>query len=134
MLAVISVIIGGILTVAMGIFHCFFYRLFGWEEAFEKVGMPNKRIFYTIHIALLLLFFGIGIISILYSWDLAKGGGLENSLLVFLALFWLWRFLWQIFYFKASRRRVPKRMKVRAAVLTIVFFLLFIAYTLPLII
>jgi hypothetical protein len=125
-----SILIGGILSLAMVIFHMRFYVLFGWKTEFEKVQRISHNIFYTIHIALLLFFVIFSIISFVYLKELAVCTGLAFGINLLYALFWLWRTLWQIFYFK-----YPNGVKKSALhyILILVFSLLFISYSIPVI-
>ena len=52
-----SVLLAGALTLLMAVFHCFFPRIFNWPKEYPRLSGSNKRIFFTIHLALLLLFF-----------------------------------------------------------------------------
>jgi hypothetical protein len=120
-----SIIFGGLLSLVMVVFHMRFYILFGWKSEFEKVQRISHNIFYTIHIALLLFFVIFSIISFVYLKELASCTGLAFGVTLCYALFWLWRTLWQIFYFKAK--------STLHYILILVFSLLFISYALPVI-
>ena len=115
---------GGALTLLVAVFHTRFYRLFRWEKPLQTMGFPNNSIFYTIHIALLLLFFLVAFLSFRYAGELEAGTGLALGLAAGLALFWLWRAVWQITYF--SEARGPMH-----AGLTACFFLLAACYAVP---
>lgn len=126
------VFIGGILSFAMVVFHMFFYKLFGWQEEFEKVQPRNKRIFYTIHIALILLFLLFAIISFVFTKELATCKGLALGIMLGYSIFWLWRTIWQIIFFKTTKES-PVQMRRLHYLLIVVFALLFIFYFLPII-
>ena len=49
MTSLISIYIGGILTLFMAMFHIRFYKSFNWKEEYEKISPVNRKIFYTIH-------------------------------------------------------------------------------------
>lgn len=120
-----SILCGGILTVAMVIFHTRFYVMFGWKSEFEKVQLKNHYIFYTIHLALILLFVIFGIVSLVYFKELAACTGLAFGLDLLYALFWLWRAIWQIVYFKGKT--------TIHYLIILITTLLFIFYILPVI-
>ena len=122
---------GGILTLLMAIFHTRFYRLFLWGADFAKITDRNRRILYTIHIALLLLFFISGVISIAYARELAGAKGLARGILLGYAVFWFWRAVWQPVYFRPSRIKRFRPLLVMHYVMTVWFFLLFIVYLIP---
>jgi len=132
MIGKISVIIGGVLTLVIALFHTQFYKQFQWKDDFDKIGGVKSKIYYSIHLALLLLFFGSGLLSIIYAEELANSNGLGFGFMILLSVFWLWRTIWQIFYFN-----LPKKLRKRLGMhylLIVIFALLFVAYSLPLII
>jgi len=124
----ISIYAGGILTLLLAVLHSQYYRRFEWKKNFESIRPLNARIFYTIHMALLLLFIGIGLLSLIYAVELGKNEGLAFGLNIILSVFWFWRFVWQLIYF---RRGKDKKIPLLARILTIWFFLLFLAYLTP---
>jgi hypothetical protein len=112
------------LTVLMALFHTRFFMLFKWAQAYEKISSVNRRIFYTIHLALLVLFFLIGLLTIIYAQELSQCFGLALGFNTLIAIFWLWRALWQIIYFKGKGR-------VLHYLLILWFFVLCLSYTVP---
>jgi hypothetical protein len=93
---------GGALTLLLALFHALFPRVFKWHTELPKLGPVNRRIFFTIHLALLLLFIALGAVSIAYAPELAACRGVSFGLVLALALFWLWRAAWQIVYFRGG--------------------------------
>jgi hypothetical protein len=100
------------------------------KKEFEKLTDINRNILYTIHIALLLLFFGYAYVSLFYAPELGACKGLAFGINLQYALFWLWRTIWQLLYIKKpdNRKWLPFYY-----IPTLVFFLLFISYSLPVI-
>lgn len=129
-LSIISIYCGGVLSLGMSVFHTRFFKLFKWKKEFEKVTATNKTILYTVHIALLLLFFGITALTLFFAKELSMCAGLSFGLDLFIALFWLWRTVWQIFYFKPDKN---SKMLFLHYVLTGYFALLSAAYFIPVI-
>ena len=123
MISLISIYAAGILTLFMAIFHTQFYKKFGWEKDFKNIRSLNQKILYTIHLALLILFVLFGIFTLIYSNELAESRGLAMGINLSLAIFWLWRFIWQILYFQKT--------SALAVVLIVWFMLLSAAYILP---
>jgi len=130
MIPLISIYIGGALTLLMALFHTRFYRMFNWKTEFENISKVNSKIIYTIHQALLFLFIIIGLISLIHAQELSRSYGLAAGFNLFLSLFWLWRLVWQLVYFKRER---GKKLPPMAVFLIIAFALLFVSYLIPLI-
>ncbi len=80
------------------------------------------------HAALFLLFSGYAFVSLVYTRELAASNGLALGINLSYALFWLWRTIWQIAYFKPEKKG---RFRTMHAILIIIFFILFISYSLP---
>ena len=124
MTSLISIYSGGVLTIFMAIFHTQFYKLFKWDIDYKSITAINKKIFYTIHLALLLLFFGLGFLTVFYAQELSLCVGISFGINLIISIFWLWRAIWQIIYFTG---------KIMHYVLIAYFFLLFIAYLIPIV-
>lgn len=127
-ISVISIYTGGVLTLLMALFHTRFEKIFGWNIEFKRVSERNTKILYTIHLALIMLFFGFGIITLIYADEFSKSTGLASGLNIMLTLFWLWRAIWQLAYFKPD-----KKSKLRAMhfMLLLVFVLLTLSFGVP---
>jgi hypothetical protein len=123
MISLISIYCGGVLTIFMAIFHTQFYKLFKWDAEYRNITAINKKIFFTIHIALLLFFFGFGFLTLFYAQELSRCVGISFGINLIISIFWLWRAIWQIIYFKG---------KIMHYVLIAYFFLLFVTYLIPL--
>ncbi|MCE5270588.1 hypothetical protein LLH00_04820 [bacterium] len=128
MLQSVSIYLGGVLTLLLAVFHTRFHRVFGWAEDFGGISVANRRIVYTIHVALYLLLFMLGGLSLVYARELAAAEGLALGFDLLCAVFWAWRFVWQLAYFKppAGRKRPPL-----ALAMTVAFLLLTVCYALP---
>ncbi len=124
----ISIYVGGVLTLFLAIYHARFYTLFQWEKEYQHVALLNRRVFYTIHVALFLFFFLFAIISLVYAWELSNSEGLALGINISFSAFWLWRALWQIYYFQPSKDKRPAPIWY---VMVLSFFSLFVAYLIP---
>lgn len=125
------IIVGGVLTLMMALFHIRFPIIFHWKQDFSKIGIPKARIHYTIHIALLLLFIGMGSLSIFYSEEMGKELGVGFGICIMIASFWLWRAIWQILYFKLPKGPKPKASLLMHYSLTVIFSMLALCYSFP---
>lgn len=124
MIGTVSIYTGGILTLLMAVFHIRFPKIFRWGKDYGRISDINKRIFHTIHLALILIFFIIGILSLFYATELSQCKGISFGLNLMISIFWLWRTIWQIYYFKG---------KTMHFVLIGIFLILFLAYLIPII-
>lgn len=128
MISLICIYSGGVLTLIMAILHTRYYKIFNWETEFKNISIVHARIFYTLHIALLLMFFIIGSVSIIYVDELSRSMGLANGINILLAAFWVWRLIWQFVYFKKQK---GQKSHTIAIVLSAMFLLLAISYSTP---
>jgi hypothetical protein len=129
-LSQVSIFIGGILTITMAVFHCTFYRLFGWGKDLPKISIKNSKILYTIHVGVILLFFCLGSFSIIFYKEMSLPNSPTGYLALILALFWLWRALWQVIYFPP--KAIPNKKSLYLYCFLVVYFLLlFLAYIIP---
>ena len=130
MVPLVSIYFGGVLTLFIAIFHTRFYKMFNWKNDFEKITIINTRIIYTIHLALLLLFFMIAAISIIYAKELSQSVGLAFGFNLLYSIFWMWRLIWQFVYFKKEKgQKIPPI----GIFLIIIFILLVVSYLIPVI-
>lgn len=129
-LSKVSLIIGSCLTILMVIFHVSFPKIFKWEKDFQRITGTNKRIFFTINVALFLFFIIISIITLVHINELIKCEGISFSFLLLISIFWLWRTIWQIVYFKPDEN---SKFLLMHFVLIAIFFILFVSYSLPIV-
>ena len=127
----ICIYFGGFLSLVIALFHTQFYKRFGWKKEFDVVSFRNQRIFYTIHLALMLLFFVFAYISFVYADELSHATGLAFGICISFSLFWLWRTIWQIVYFKIPKNSKIKKMPMMHYILIVIFLLLCITYLIP---
>ncbi len=126
--ATLGIYIGGVLSLFMAVFHTQFYRLFKWKFDLRKVSEINKKVIFTVNIALYLLFFGFALLSFFYTNELAASTGMACFLNAVYAAFWLWRTVWQFAYFTPKKN--SRSMRIHYT-LVIIFMVLFFSYSLP---
>jgi hypothetical protein len=117
---VLAIRVGGVLSLTLGIFHVFFDAIFGWKQDLAKLYVVNAKVLYTVHVFLTPIFFFFAAISLGFSRELARGGGLATFVVGFYAAFWFARGVWQFVYFDpkqipASRRELTLHYLVEAA-------------------
>lgn len=127
-----AILFGGFLSTAVGVGHCFFDRIFRWEEDFKNTRLLTARVLYTIHLFLIPLFFLFAYLSFVHTQELAGATPLGTTLTAFYALFWFVRGLWQVIYFRPSRIRGFGRLLPLHYFLIFLFVLLCAAYSFPL--
>jgi hypothetical protein len=118
-----SILFGGVLSLFMAIFHSRLYKMFEWKYELVKLQVRNRRILYSIHIALTLLFFIFALLSLIYFKEMAGCSGMAFGITLLYALFWLWRTIWQVYYFKART--------TLHYIMLLIFSLMFISYSIP---
>ena len=121
----------GIVTLLIGIGHTLFHRIFGWKQAFANISVHNAKVFTTIHIGSTLFLFLVGALTLRYPELLSQSTEPASVICVSLSLFWGWRFLWQLAYFKPSRIEHNSRPLVLHYLFTLSFAFLVIAYGTP---
>ena len=99
----VAIKIGGVLSDLVGIGHCFFYRVFGWRDDFDRTRLLTTKVLYTIHLFLIPMLFFFAYASLFHTGELAGGTPLGTAACAFYALFWLFRLAWQLVYFRPSR-------------------------------
>jgi hypothetical protein len=126
-----GIVAGGILMLIVGIAHTLFYRIFGWRQAFARLRVLDGKVFYTLHVALMLLGLLLAYVSLRHSDELGRAAGLGGTITVLLAAFWLWRLVWQLVYFRPRRLEVGRKWIVFHYAWVALFALLTVAYSLP---
>jgi hypothetical protein len=130
MIPLVSIYIGGILILQGALYHCAVGKLLNWKTEFKNISEYNARIIKTINLALAILFFLIGIVTIVYAKDLSLCIGLAKGINLILVVFWLWRAIWQIVYLKGTNGKIfyPKGVFI-----IVVSLITSIAYLIPII-
>jgi len=90
---------GGIYSFGFVIFHLMFWRIFNWGEDLRSLSFLNRAIMQVLNVSLIFAFVIFGYISLLHTNELMESS-LGHSLLVLTALFWLFRAIEQIVFFK----------------------------------
>lgn len=126
----IAMIIGTSFTGLMILFHISFPKRFSWKKDLEEVSALNKKILFSIHLALILVFVIFFCISLFHFEDLVNPQGLATSYLILISLFWFWRTIWQIIYFWPPK---SKRFPLMHIILTSLFLILSLSHIVPVI-
>ncbi|MBN1999473.1 hypothetical protein JW935_18085 [candidate division KSB1 bacterium] len=124
----VCIYVGGVFSLLMAIFHTQFYRLFKWKFDLRRVSEINKKVIYTVNVALYLLFFGFSLLSFFYTAELSDSLGMACFLNAIYAAFWLWRTLWQFTYFEPQRTN--RALGIHYLMVSS-FMILFFSYAMP---
>jgi uncharacterized paraquat-inducible protein A len=89
---------GGLYNIILVVFHLLFWRIFNWEQDLRSLSSLNRSVMPVVNLSLTFVFVIFAYISLVHSTELLTSP-LGNSLLVFIALFWLARSLLQIIFF-----------------------------------
>ena len=130
MVPLASIYLGGILTLVIALYHTQLPKKLNWSEEFKNIKIYNYRILYTIHLALTILFFIIGIISLFFARELSESTGLAFGFNLLYSCFWIWRLTWQLTYLKKGKDQQTTQINIAK---TIVPFLISVSYLIPVI-
>lgn len=89
----------GIHSLSMAIFHMTFWRLFRWRVELTKIGPATRAITQILNLRLIQVFLGVAAACFVLPQQLL-GTVLGQSLLGFMALFWLARLVEQIVFLR----------------------------------
>lgn len=131
-MAIAAMILGGILSLVMAVLHLRLPTLLRWPESLTDLSAGHGRIIATLNAALTLLFLIFGIITLVYAGELATATGLAGGLTIALAIFWLWRLVWQLGVF-SPRSEDSLMSGITFFWLVGCFALLTVCYALPVI-
>ncbi len=126
----VLIVFGGVLSVALAIFHCCFYSYFKWEDDLKNISLLNGRVFITLHIGIIAFFLFFAFLSFFYTKELSACNGFAGTITGFYAFVWLFRLVWQVTYLKGFK----KERMVLHYILIVWFSLLVGAYTIPVVV
>ncbi len=93
------IIIGGIFTVTLIIFHLLFWRLFNWPESLQGTNYVNRATIQVLNISITFIFVIFAYISFAHTQELLTTP-LGRTLLFLISSLWLFRTLQQIIFYK----------------------------------
>jgi len=118
----ILIMSGGVFNIALIIFHSLFWRIFDWQNDLKTLSFINRNIMQVLNISLTFAFVIFAYISLFHTDELlSTETGL--SLLVLMSLFWFFRAIQQIIFFKLKA--------ILSWVLFMVFMLGSVLYAIP---
>lgn len=93
------IIAGAIFNIGFAVFHIFFWKIFQWPSDLKSLSFLNRGIIQVLNLCLIFVFLIFGYISLFYTTALLNTG-LGRTLLILISLFWFFRALEQIVFFK----------------------------------
>ena len=94
---------GGVYCVVLVIFHLFFRKIFNWDGELIKLNRLNRALIPVLNLSLTFAFIVFAYVSFVHTEELLTTP-LGRSLLLLISLFWLFRAIQQIVFFKLEHR------------------------------
>lgn len=116
------ILLCGIYSVALAIFHILFWKIFNWKNDLKKLSFANRAIIQILNTRIIYFFLFVAFICFVYPTELLTTG-LGQTFLAGIALFWLGRTIEQFIFLKPNHGLVH--------ILTIVFVIGTILFALP---
>jgi hypothetical protein len=104
-------IAGGIYHLCWASFDSFWPHLFAWKRTLAKLDDINRSLLYILSRLLVLLYLYVTVVSFFYQSELL-GTALGKTILIFVAVYWIFRAFMQIQFFGFSR---ADRMNIKLA-------------------
>jgi len=94
-----SLVGGGLLHLGWGVFHLLFSRVFSWPKSLAGLDPLNRGVMKIMNLCLVFVFFSLGYLSLVHG-GLLTAPGLGRIILSLTGLFWVFRFVLQLVFFK----------------------------------
>ncbi|MEO6039246.1 MAG: hypothetical protein ABIQ93_12610 [Saprospiraceae bacterium] len=114
----------GLYSLAMAVFHLYFWRLFRWKDQLYLLHPGNRAIVQILNVRLIYVFVCMAVLCFFYQQALLETG-LGHAILVGCSLFWVGRTIEQFIYLRRIYHWVVH-------VLTAIFVLGAVLFALPL--
>jgi hypothetical protein len=97
--AEVLLVIGAVFHLGIAIFHMLFARIFGWSEGLSSMGFINRQLMPVMNHCLRFGFLAVAFLSVAFRGELLSSS-LGHAVLVLVALFWVWRAVLQVMFFR----------------------------------
>ena len=91
--------IGGLLNLALAMFHLLFWRLFNWREDLRSLSHLNRGIMQALNMTLTVVFIAFAYLSLVHTYELYLTT-LGRSLLLSISVMFMLRAIMQVVYFR----------------------------------
>lgn len=92
-------VVGAAFHLGIAIFHMFFARVFGWSEGLSSLGFINRQLMPVMNHCLTFCFLAVAFLSVAFRSELLSSS-LGHAVLGLIALFWVWRAMLQVLFFR----------------------------------
>ena len=90
---------GAAFHVGIALFHMFFSPIFAWKNELSSLGFINRQLMPVMNHCLSFGFLAVAYLSACYRVELLSSS-LGHAMLAAVLLFWLWRALLQVWFFR----------------------------------
>jgi len=124
------IFIGGILHFGILLASAMAPKVLDWKTSLNKLDGLSRQLVWVHGAFIVLVILGFGLLSVLFSEDLAAGTPLARGVSLFIALFWTARLIVQFFVFDAKPYLKTAFLKAGYHGLTVVFMYHAVVYSL----
>ncbi len=89
-------------SIGFAIFHVFFWKIFRWKTDLKTASVSTRAIIQIANLRLIYLFFGVGVLCLLYPTEL-QSTQLGKAILAGMSLFWIGRLIEQFIFLPYNR-------------------------------
>ncbi len=115
------IVIGGILHFSLLMAGIAVPRVLDWRKSLKGLDPLSREIIWVHGAFIVLVLIAFGVLSVVYSTELAAGSPLARGMCGFIAIFWAVRLVVQFFVFNARPHLTSLLRRVGYHALTIVF-------------
>jgi len=99
------IIICGIYSIAFGLFHILFWKIFRWKKELIKLHFSNRAIMQILNLRMIYLSFFVGFLCFYFTEDLLNTP-LGKAFMIGMSIFWLGRTIEQFMFLRVNNRYV----------------------------
>lgn len=118
------IIICGIYSLILAVFHLFFWKFFNWKKDLEKLSQVNRGVMQILNIQIIFVFFTTGLICLFFNHEIT-GTNFGKYFLLANSGFWALRIVNQFIFLRINDYRIH--------LLTFAFFIGSILFLVPVI-
>lgn len=129
-----GLVFAGVSSIVLGIFHL--PRIWGivfttWHAEINSLSLLNRKLVNTVFIALCFALVALGTLTLFLVGSDFQFDRFQVWFLALCLLFWIWRLIWQIFYFPYRKLKPGSRLLSLHIALIVSFAVNTIAYAAP---